>query len=87
MSQIHCRVRGGQPVYRLWSTVCDAYMTLELSRDQLMTELRMEAIRRALDAVERDSALRIERATHGGTSGALGEVRDVLGPWETERGR
>lgn len=85
MSHIHYRIRNGQPTYRLWSTICDAYLTVDLTHDELLTELRVEAIREALRHVETSFARRMERAHRNGSSDGHGGPRPLDGPWEEER--
>lgn len=84
MSVIHCRVRDGKRVYRLRSTVCDGYLTDDLTREELVTELRVEAIRRALEQVEHSTPDRLDRADKKGTSDALLDPVLLDGPWEEE---
>jgi hypothetical protein len=87
MSLIHHRIRDGKPVYRLWSTVCDAYLTVELTYEELVTELRIEAIREALRQVEGHGfKQRMERVHRNGTSDGLRrEPLPLDSPWEAER--
>lgn len=85
MSLIHYRLRDGKPVYRLWSSNSDSYLTYDLTREELITELRMEAIREALRSVDIGFERRTERVHRMGTSDAL--LREPLpldGPWTEE---
>lgn len=86
MSLIHCRIRDGERRYRLWSTVVDAYLTDDMTYEETVTELRIEAIRRALREVEGPGLeQRFERAHETGTSEALrGAGVPLDGPWEAE---
>lgn len=86
MSHIHYRVRNGKPTYRLWSTICDAYLTNDLTYDELRTELRIEAIRAALSEVDGlNLERRMQRVHANGSSDGLGSPVPLDGPWMEER--
>ena len=91
MSVIHHRIRDGKPVYRLWSPIVDAYLTYDLTYDQLLVELQTEAVRAALLSLNTDLKNRIGRAHASGTSAGYlppppdGSTVDLSGPWHPER--
>lgn len=92
MSVIHHRIRDGQPVYRLWSTIVDAYLTVDLTYEELLVELQTEAVRAALLSLNADLKSRMGRAHASGTSAGYlpsppdGPTVDLSGPWHPERG-
>ncbi len=83
--EVHCRIRKDKPVFRIWSTVTDSYITNELNEWQLREKLCFEAIRLATEQFERDFPLRVERAKSNGTSSLVSDNQDLNGPWEKER--
>jgi hypothetical protein len=87
MSQIHHRIVNGTKVYRLWSTVSGGYLTYDLTYDELVTELRIEAIREALRSVEGPLfEQRMARVHHNGTSeGVDRSAKPLDRPWDAER--
>jgi len=91
MSVIHHRIRDGKPVYRLWSPIVDAYLTVDMTYEQLLVELQMEVVRAALLSLNADLKNRMGRAHASGTSAGYlpsppdGPTVDLGGPWHPER--
>ena len=84
---IHGRKRDGQWRYRIWSTVCDAYTTKELTEAQLRRELMRDYTPRevAYAVPEQDIPRRLARVHENGTSSLDDRSPDdVGGPWDTE---
>lgn len=73
-------------MYRLWSTIVAAYLTVDLTYEQLLVELQMEAIREALLNMNANLKNRMKRAHTSGTSDAYGSEVNISGPWHPERG-
>ena len=85
MSHIHYRLRDGKPVYRLWSTICDAYLTGDLTYEEMRTEVRIEAIRSALQSCDGPGfEQRMKRVHANGSSDGFGDPLPLDGPWKRE---
>jgi len=80
-------------LYRLWSTISDAYATDVLTEEELREALLEDAKHRAqrmIDEAVHEANYRIERANTYGTSERVFAIDDLLpskinGPWNTER--
>lgn len=85
---IHARNRDGGIRFRIWSTICDAYLSDPLTEEELRAKLRQAAIEQAIEEFERTIDARIEHAKRNGTSSLIlfGEPTDLNGPWEKQRG-
>lgn len=87
MSLIHHRIRDGKKVYRLWSSIAGGYLTDDLTYEEMVDELRLEAVRSALLACRgTEFERRMERAHRTGTSDAFStrNATALDGPWERE---
>lgn len=88
MSLIHARRRNGAIVYRVWGSICDAYLTPEMTETELREYLLDDYSPREREygVPEREIPERIGRANRKGTSSKSPDnVEDLDGPWETER--
>jgi hypothetical protein len=81
MSVIDARYIDGKYVFRLWSTIVDAYLTNELSEDEVRRALKQEYIRAAADSCVYDTEGRLGRAKRQGTSDLVGERPGLEAAW------
>jgi hypothetical protein len=81
---IHCRTKGNRTRYRLWSTIVDAYVTEELSEEEVKREILEEEVREVTERVQRETPARIENAKRTGTSSDMEDPHDLYGPWKLE---
>ena len=79
---IHCRRINGDLRYRLWSTAADAYLTSELTREEVSPAL----VEVARQETQLYLATRLQRAERQGTScGIGGKAQALTSSWQTER--
>ena len=62
---LHARKIDGEWRYKVWSTVVDAYVTYELTEDQVRRQTLTDDIYRAIDAHEREWPGRLARRRAG----------------------
>ena len=79
---IHTRQTPEGRQYRTWSTVVDAYTSVEVSEEQLKRLMLYRTVDTALREFHREISERIERAKIQGTS-AFGQSRPVTA-WDSE---
>ena len=82
MAMIHCRIIDGVEKFRIWSTICDEYMSEEMTEEEVKEWLLDEALRSAKDQFEREFPQRMARAKFKGSSSGI-DFEDYLHqPWE-----
>lgn len=87
--QIHCRRRDGNYVYRIWSTIVDAYVTDDLNEVELREELMLDFTPREIERGYHEIEIRqrLDRAEERGSSSLIGDrAVDLSGPWKPNVG-
>lgn len=84
---IHCRLKDGKSVFRVWSSTSDQYVTEELTEEGVRQELLQEEVRRTIESFFTENPKEINRAKETGTSSRLEDAHDLNGPWEEEVGK
>lgn len=75
---IHRRVKDGKEVFKIWSSVVDAYTTYELTLEELEALLIEEATTRVKNRLQED----LIRLREFNTSSRMGEVFEPDSPWK-----
>ena len=84
---IHSRKNdAGKTLFRVWSTICDSYLTEEMDEDEVRVWTLQYAVNVTIAEHLRGIDERIQRTISYGTSSMIGGPRDLNGPWETEQG-
>ena len=85
---IHARVLEDDNdiyVFRIWSTVVDAYLTVEMNEEELNMFLLKSAIDQAIDSsMGPQNQRRIDVAKEQGTSGFADANLSLRSPWKEE---
>ncbi|MDP3792510.1 MAG: hypothetical protein Q8Q89_02150 [bacterium] len=82
---IHAKNTGKGTLYRIWSSSSDAYLTGEMTEEEIDAWTLKEAVRYVTEQHKKDFPERIERAKENGTSDMVGHTRDINGPWDKNR--
>lgn len=85
---IHARLIGDVWRFRVWSTICDAYISEEMTAKRIERELLPHYTVYEISSgyAKKDIAKRLARTTKNGTSSMIpGDKQDVHGPWATEK--
>ena len=82
---IHAKQTPEGMRFRVWSSSVDAYLTGEMSEEEISEWMLGEAVRAATEKHKMEFPLRIARASQNGTSCLLGSKRDINGPWKQNR--
>jgi len=81
MALVHCRVINGVEKFRIWSKICDEYMSDEMTEEEAVQWLREEAMRVARQEFERELPQRMERAKNKGSSSRIDSENYLEKPW------
>lgn len=81
---IHARMRGTEFVYRVYSTITDAYYTPEMTESQMVRWLIENELESRISRMGYELEGRFARARAQGTS-RYGCSQDLNGPWMKQR--